>query len=595
MIVKMINYSMLLYHHDKDVFMEKLMDLGLVHIKGYQTTDDSTTQQLSYLIKETHDTIKRFKRRNKKSNGNNIIPSYTLPALEYIVEREQELEKNQHEAEALTIEIKLLEPWGNFNWDTIRKLEERTSVEVLFFQYPENRFKEEWKKDFTLQVINIVNGIVYFIIFRKDQEELPLSPVALPWTSLDSLKIQREECLEKITTLDALLNSYAIHFSTGLQNRLEEAKDQLSLHLAQKQAVASVDNLIWIMEAWCPVPSEKKLLAFLDAEQIVYVKTEPQKAEKPPVLLRNNAFTKLFEPIGAMFSLPAYSELDLTVFFAPFFLLFFGLCLGDVGYGIILVTITIVLSYRPATVIHPFIPLIRLFGISTILAGLLSGTFFGIEMAHHKAFSAFSALYLSQDQLFNLALIIGFIQILFGMVIQVYKRWIFQGFRFALSRIGWILLLLGLADSYVTEWLTPISGYLIWPALALIIFFGAPEKGWLASFGLGLADLYNLTGVLGDLLSYIRLFALGVSSAILGLVVNSIALSAKDVPYAGFFLFALILVVGHTTNLLLSSLSAFVHPMRLTFVEFYKNSGFEGGGTPFLPFARHAKKNKLSP
>jgi len=595
MIVPMINYSMLLYHHDKDVFMEKLMDLGLVQIKKYQTTEDVTTQQLTYIIKETEDAIKRFKKRDIAVTGANQISSQEFPPLEYIIEREQELEKNQHEVEALSIEIKLLEPWGNFNWKDIKQLEERTGIEVLFFLYPENRFKPEWKNEFTLQEINTVNGIKYFIVFRKAEEEFPLSPIALPSSSLVDLMRERDNCLEKIKSLNTLLDGYATHLSNGLQNKLAEAKDQLSLHIAQRQVKAGADNMIWIIEAWCPQHVEQNLLEFLNQEQVVFLKSIPVDGDTPPVLLKNNPFTKLFEPIGSLFSLPSYAELDLTIFFAPFFLLFFGLCLGDVGYGVILFTIATVLKYRPVTPVHPYIPLIQLFGISTILAGFISGTFFGIEMAHHEAFSALQSVYLSQDQLFNMALIIGFAQILFGMCIQVYKRWKFQGFRFALSRIGWIVLLLSLADVYVTEWITPFSSFLIWPGLVLIVFFGAPEKGWLTSFGLGLADLYNLTGVLGDLLSYIRLFALGVSSAILGLVVNSIALSAKDVPYAGFFLFLLILVIGHTTNLLLSSLSAFVHPMRLTFVEFYKNSGFEGGGIPFLPFTRQATKNKISP
>ena len=128
----------------------------------------------------------------------------------------------------------------------------------------------------------------------------------------------------------------------------------------------------------------------------------------------------------------------------------------------------------------------------------------------------------------------------------------------------------------------------------LIVFFGAPEKGWLKSFGSGLADIYNITGVAGDLLSYIRLFALGVSSAILGLVVNEIAFSAQAVPYIGILLTGLILIVGHTANLMLASLSAFVHPMRLTFVEFYKNVGFIGGGKPYQPFARKSKSNPIT-
>jgi V/A-type H+/Na+-transporting ATPase subunit I len=586
MIVPMSKYSMLLYHQDKDRFMEKLMDLGLVHIHGYPTEEDAETEMLALNIREIEEAIRRFKRRKVKLNGDAPTVTTALPPLEEIADMERALEHAIHETEALDIEIKLLEPWGEFDRHALKKLEQQTGLEVKFFQYPFNRFDPQWKKDFALEIINTINGIVYFIIYRKPGEELPLSPVALPSASLSTLRQERQRYLLMLDSLNKKLDECAANLSNGLHYKLAEAKDQLSLHIAKLKANAAVDKTLWIVEAWCPRSAEKQLNEFLDSERIVFLKAAVPPDEAAPVLLRNNWFTRLFEPIGALFSLPRYSELDLTIFFAPFFLLFFGLCLGDAGYGFVILVTASVLKFKFKSKYRSYLSLAQLFGVATILAGVVSGTLFGVEMAHHDAFRSWSNLFLNQDQLFNLALIIGFVQILFGMIIQVYKQWTFRGFRFALSRIGWIVLLICLVDLYVLKVITPASNILIWPGLALIIFFGAPEKGWLKSFGFGLADLYNITGVLGDLLSYIRLFALGVSSAILGLVVNSMALSARDVPYAGFLLFVIVLVVGHTANLLLSSLSAFVHPMRLTFVEFYKNTGFEGGGKPFIPFAK---------
>jgi len=105
--------------------------------------------------------------------------------------------------------------------------------------------------------------------------------------------------------------------------------------------------------------------------------------------------------------------------------------------------------------------------------------------------------------------------------------------------------------------------------------------------------MYNtITGIFGDLLSYIRLFALGIASSILGLVINQMAISFGSAKYIGPVIFILFVVVGHTANLAISSLGAFVHPMRLTFVEFYKNAGFKGGGKPYQPFSK--QRNHLS-
>jgi V/A-type H+/Na+-transporting ATPase subunit I len=134
---------------------------------------------------------------------------------------------------------------------------------------------------------------------------------------------------------------------------------------------------------------------------------------------------------------------------------------------------------------------------------------------------------------------------------------------------------------------TPYSGYAAWLGVAMILLLNDPKANILTRIGKGIWDLYGLTGIFGDLLSYIRLFALGIASAILGFVVNDIALQMRDgIPYLGPVLFVLFLVVGHGANLLIASLGAFVHPMRLTFVEFYKNAGFTGGGKVYEPFAK---------
>jgi V/A-type H+-transporting ATPase subunit I len=136
-----------------------------------------------------------------------------------------------------------------------------------------------------------------------------------------------------------------------------------------------------------------------------------------------------------------------------------------------------------------------------------------------------------------------------------------------------------------------VSVYTAWLGVGLIVWFSNPKASVGGRIGKGLWDLYGITGFFGDLLSYIRLFALGVSSAVLGFVINDIALQIKGfMPVVGPILFVVFLIVGHTANLLIASLGAFVHPMRLTFVEFYKNAGFAGGGNAYRPYSRRIKE-----
>jgi V/A-type H+-transporting ATPase subunit I len=187
------------------------------------------------------------------------------------------------------------------------------------------------------------------------------------------------------------------------------------------------------------------------------------------------------------------------------------------------------------------------------------------------------------------------IQILFGMGIKAANYWKQQGFVYALSTLGWMLLIIssivfiggdkaGILSMEALE--NVYYGFLILSGI-FIFFFSDPKINVFARVGKGVWDAYNMvTGVFGDLLSYIRLFAIGISTAILGFVVNEIAITGSHIPYAGPVVFIIILLIGHTGNLLISSLGSFVHPMRLIFVEFYKNAGFEGGGKRYKPFSK---------
>ena len=199
---------------------------------------------------------------------------------------------------------------------------------------------------------------------------------------------------------------------------------------------------------------------------------------------------------------------------------------------------------------------------------------------------------LDSQQLFNLSLMIGAVQIVFGMMLKVANLWRQFGFAAALSTIGWLVAILG---GGVCFWLSS-SGinaeyvtYAVLIVAGLLIFvFNNVRRNVLINVGAGLWDTYNmLTGLLGDILSYIRLFALGISGSVLGLVFNDLAVNMSgDIPVLKQLIMLVILAFGHGINIFMSGLGAFVHPMRLTFVEFYKNSGFEGGGRKYNPLKR---------
>ena len=238
-------------------------------------------------------------------------------------------------------------------------------------------------------------------------------------------------------------------------------------------------------------------------------------------------------------------------------------------------------------------------GVSTILFGLLCGSFFGISMSEWFPSIHFFDF---QGQFFSIALAIGLVQIMFGMVLKIVMISSTVGFRYSLGSLGWLLVILGgslaaglpmLNPGWVIPFYTtssPAFYATLGVGAVLMLFFNSPGKNPLLNFGLGLWDTYNnLTGILSDVLSYIRLFAIGLSGGILATVFN--ALAAGFVPEGSGIIVRLlimipILLIGHGINLFMSTISSFVHPMRLTFVEFYKNAGFEMSMRSFEPLQK---------
>lgn len=241
----------------------------------------------------------------------------------------------------------------------------------------------------------------------------------------------------------------------------------------------------------------------------------------------------------------------------------------------------------------PILTLVQILGTSTFFCGLLTGTFFGFDIYGNDIpfFNKMrDLLYLDNQWMFNLSLILGAIQIIFGMVLKVANQIIQLGFKYAVATIGWIILLVSTALAYMLPSVMPMGGtaHLVVLAVAgvMIFLFNSPGKNVFVNIGLGLWDSYNMvTGLLGDILSYVRLFALGLSGGILASVFNSLAVGmSPDNAILGPIFMVLIFLIGHSINMFMNVLGAMVHPMRLTFVEFFKNSGYEGGGKEYKPF-----------
>ena len=436
-------------------------------------------------------------------------------------------------------------------------------------------------------VISEIENVIAFLAVYKSENSslLPGENKTIP-EILEQVKHIKEKLEEEITgEVKKALEQYAFDYLPSLQKTKSELEEVYELNRVIKNTQQAADGKIKILEGFVPRPEKKRFSEFLDSKGIVHITKRSRFSDNPPILLHNNWFSRLFEPIGNLFSLPTYKDLDLTVFFAPFFALFFGFGMNDAGYGLVLlIGATAMKLLGKQKIKKSYLSLTQLLGIITFFFGLLTGNIFGFSIAEFPGLSFLKGLFLGDKQIFTLAIAIGFVQILFGMALQGLNKMIKFGFKYGLPQVGWIMIILHLLNMFYFKILPLYSHVDIYIGLALILFFADPEAGFFKGIGTGIWELFGITGLMGDILSYIRLFALGVSSAILALVINSIAWKIEKVSYIGPVLFVIILIFGHTLNLFVASLGAFVHTMRLTFVEFYKNAGFTGGGNPYKPF-----------
>lgn len=609
MIVPMMKYSFLVYHAEYKSFLKELKRLGMLHIevKKHEPTPEIQEQLRAY--KDVLRTIQRMKVRvedHHHIHGAKPVFENGKQVLDRIDELENLLDKNHHKISNIEKEAQQLEPWGDFSPEKIATLRE-TGLNFRFLICREKNFDPAWSNDHAIEVINELGGFTYFVLIEEGNNpaaiEWPgVDEIQLPEQSLSGLRKQQDEVKKEDEHLEHELNLIAKNYRGLLKHYSFELKDKLDESNALHQTEDGVENLVKVIEGWVPEPKSDVLNQFLDDQNILYVAMEPSEEDKVPVLLKNNRFTKVFEFIGDLYELPNYRELDLVPFFAPFYMMFFGFSLGDAGYGLIILAAAFIMrKKKPA--MKGIMTLALWLGLATVIFGALTGTFFGIDLINSDIawLENIKKYMVDTDKMFNLALILGGVQILFGMVLKIINISRVKGFSYAYATIGWLLLLIGSGVAIMLKQTEAVSaatgGYIQKGVLAvsgvLILLLNNPKRNVFMNFLNGLWDVYQMvTGLVGDLLSYIRLFALGVSSAILGFVFNELAMSLKpDNIIFGPLVMIIILLIGHGMTIFMAGLGAFVHPIRLTFVEFYKNAGFMGGGKPYVPFAqKHTDK-----
>ena len=610
MISKMTKYSFILLTGEKEGFLEQLQELGVVDIsRSVKPVDQDSSEMLA-----------------KASRAKNVLEY--LEGVNYSKDPDAEaiskatvtvhgdpvkfVEDCRNRISDLTISLANAEkhmkarlPWGDYDKQAIDNLAD-LGYKVRYYVVDKKKFDEGWAELYPLQVVEEDNKKVWFVTVAPQDEEyiFPAQEVPAPEGTFAEASEESKQIKADIIDCKAgLLN--AKDYIPAIKEACNRDLVELDRYLADSAAVGAAENHITVFTGFAPVENDTELVEAFDKMGVFYIKEEAVEEDNPPIKLKNNWFTRQFESFTGMYGMPVYSEFDPTAIVAPFYLLFFAMCLGDAGYGIVLLIFGLLLNkgWVKFAMFDGLGNIISILGAGTIIVGTLLGTFFGMSLYEASWVPQFlkNCMIVGDVEVpglgtFNvqmlLALAIGVFHICLAMTVKAIGYTKRFGFRETVSTWGWLLLIVGgiivailgvgkLISPAAIKWAVIVIGVL--SALGIYIF-NTPGRNPLINIGAGLWDTYNMaTGILGDVLSYIRLFALGLAGGMLGQAFNNLGQMVLGDNFITWIPFVLILLFGHVLNILMSSLGAFVHPLRLTFVEYFKNAGYEGKGAAYNP------------
>ncbi|MDO4987909.1 MAG: V-type ATP synthase subunit I [Synergistes sp.] len=385
-------------------------------------------------------------------------------------------------------------------------------------------------------------------------------------------------------------------------------KDRLT---AMETGAPTEQTLIW--EFWTPKScwGAVKEAAGKYAEFTDLAEVEAEENETPPTLLKNPSWSSCVEPLTVMYGTPTYDRTDPTTLMAPFFFLFLGMCFGDAGYGLLVGGLLMYILVR-----HQLTPTLRKFFVLmtigmgvTVVFGALTGSWFGDAVFSFGFMSGVKPLATAMQKLdpmndpmtlLAISLALGFVQVIFGLVISFHENWKSGDKVTAISdQGGWILFLIGLvmvglsAAGYLPCALSLVSkGIALAGCLILLAMAGREKTNIFSRLLSGVLSIYGVTSYLGDVLSYSRILALGLGSAAVGMVINLLANLVSETPYVGLILAALIFILGHLFSIAVNLLGAFIHALRLQYVEFF-GKFYDATGHDFTPLRNTAQYSNI--
>ncbi|MDP2854767.1 MAG: hypothetical protein Q8O28_11065 [Smithellaceae bacterium] len=584
----------------KEETVRFLQRAGVVHLEPVQPLAGAGEKEASAAllrlrrIGQTEEAVNRYSRRAKRQTAD-CSDEELVGCAEDALATLQEIENRRQTLERLADD---LAPWGDFDPDVLSRLEE-AGVSVRRWRMDRKKGAEWTLPDgIFAEIVSEKQAILFYTISLAGPVDIPVaSPLPMPEMGLAA-------AAREIERLKAEEESLACRLA-GIAQRADVLKAQVTsalneaLYLEQMGTLYAEDYLFGL-QGWIPEDHIHDFLQEITREHLPLQCEirDPLPEEEPPILLKNNWLIRRIEPLLKLYGNPKYRDLDPAYFFAPFMVLFFGICLSDAGYGVVFYLVAHFIGRKWGGKVEGLplvIKLCKAFAVSAVIVGIITGSVFGYNFEDRRWILFDVSVGTGNPMLyFYMALGLGVVHLSLSYLLGILQ----SAYRYLqLQKLGLIFVLWGgvMLVARAVWFSTPDAAWnpplfyggigFLGLGLVLTLLFATNNPNWFIRLGVGLWNVYGLTGLIGDLLSYARLFGLGIATGAIASVMNQLAMMVFNAtgPIIGIPLAVIVIILGHTFNLALSILGSTIHSARLHFVEAFK-SFFEGGGVEYKPF-----------
>ncbi|MBN2097825.1 MAG: hypothetical protein JW714_05060 [Candidatus Omnitrophica bacterium] len=585
MIVPMKKITVLVQAKDSSQAVQELRALGIVHVTHQRPPEGKDLSAIEEDLALVEQVLAIFAREEFCQPAEQLkLPDWKTSG-RHILDLANRLKQLEDFAFSLNERIGQYRPWGDFDPEAISALINQ-GIYLSLYRIPIQELKK-LPAAAIVKVISRARGIAYCLLIARQKIKLPFNPVAWPKMGLTAMQARLAQDNQAIAALKQEICQTAA-YQAGFIRIKQLLEEELQFQQA-KSGMGEAQQLAYL-RGYIPKDQVRSLEQTAKQKSWALLVQEPAAEDNVPTLIRNPRWVEMIRPVFRLIEVvPGYRELDISLWFLIFFSIFFGMLIGDAGLGLIFCLLTFFAQRKwgRRTKDQSLFTLLYLSSSCAIIWGVLSGTFFGQEWLPASVKPLFPAL--RSDK--NIQALCFFLGALHLSIAHSWRALLKLPSLAALAEAGWILILWGgffLAKMLVLADAFPQNAKWLFIAGATgVVLFANPKKNFFSGLGQGMASLLlNLINSFTDIVSYVRLFAVGLATVAVADAFNKMAMDIGWGSLTGAITSSLILLLGHTLNLLLAPMSILVHGVRLNVLEFCNHADVKWSGFAYNPLRK---------